>query len=184
MQKLWMWENNLKLIVSLVLMSICLVSTVEALGISPLKISLTVEKGKETEIVEYIQVMNSEPNPIHVVVSASGPVSEFITIEPSEFDLPAGPGLFSDQPRPTQNIKIIFSIPREVSQSKYSGEILFNQKPVEGGVLGAGIVLSTKVDLSIGRMAAAEFPLYVNALLIILVLVLCASIIYMMRRKI
>jgi len=159
------------------------VSIVEALGVGPLKIPLTVEKGKETEIVEYIQVLNSEPNPIHVVVSVSGSVSEFITIEPSEFDMPAGPGLMSREPRPTQNIRLTFNIPRELPKNKYEGEILFNQQPVGGGVIGAGIVLSTKVDLTIGKMATAEFPTYITGLTVVLVIVLISSIVLNIVRR-
>jgi hypothetical protein len=164
-------------------MSIYLVSTVEALGIGPLKISLSVEKGKETEIVEYIQVLNSEPNPIHVVVTVSGEISQFITVEPSDFSMSAGPGLYSEEPRPSQNIKLTFKVPREVSKNKYDGEILFNEQPVGGGVLGAGVVLGTKVNLNIGKVATAQFPMYIDALLIILVLLLCVSIIYKMMRR-
>ena len=175
--------KHLKFLTTLVIMSICLVSTVNALGIGPLKISLTVEKGKETEIVEYIQVLNSEPNPIHVVVAVSGPISEFITIEPNEFDMPAGPGLYSTKPRPTQNIKLTFNIPREVSKNNYEGEILFNEQPVKGGVIGAGVTLGTKVDLTIGEMAQAEFPMYIAGMVIILVIMLISSIVVSIMRR-
>lgn len=168
--------KHLKFVVSLVLVSFCLVSAVQALGIGPLQISISVEKGKETEIVEYIQVLNSKPNPIHVVVSVSGPVSEFLTVEPTEFNMPAGPGLFSKEPRPTQNIKLTFNIPREVSGNKYDGQILFNEKPVEGGVIGAGVALSSNVELTIGTMAEAEFPMYITGLTIVLIIVLISSV--------
>jgi len=44
----------------MVLVSICLVSTVSAIGLGPLKLDITVNKGKETELVEYIGVLNPE----------------------------------------------------------------------------------------------------------------------------
>jgi len=158
-------------------MSICLVGTVNALGASPSSLDLTVEKGKETEFVEYIQVANSDTKPIHVIGSVSGSISEFILIEPSEFDLPAGPGAHSTQASPYKFIKIIFTIPREVSESKYSGEILFTEKPKAGGVLGTAVQLGVGVNLNIGTMAKVEFPIYVTAMMIVLVLVIILSIV-------
>jgi hypothetical protein len=150
---------------------------VEALGIGPLKLSISVEKGKETETIEYIQVLNSEPNPIHVIVSVSGDISQFLTIEPSEFDLPAGPGLLSNEPRPTQNVKLTFRVPREVPKNKYTGEVVFHQQPVGGGVIGAGVMLSTHVDLTIGRIAKAEFPIYIIVLAVVLIVLMISSLI-------
>jgi len=167
----------------MVLVSICLVSTVSAIGLGPLKLDITVNKGKETELVEYIGVLNPEPNPIHVTASVTGPIAEFITVDPQEFDLPAGPGIGTGEPRPAQDVKVIFNIPRELPAERYTGEIVFTQRPVEGGVLGTAVQLGVKVNLNIGEIAKAEFPLYVTMMTIVLVIALIASIIVVNVRR-
>ncbi|MDI6826298.1 MAG: hypothetical protein QMD36_03870 [Candidatus Aenigmarchaeota archaeon] len=172
-----------KIVIYLVLIGICLVPTVYALGLSPLELNIQVEKGKETEVVQNIQVSNPSENPIHIVGSVSGSVAQFITLDPQEFDLPAGPGLKSPDPRPYQYVTVTFKIPREVPETKYTGEILFTQQPVAGGMIGTAAQLGVAVRLTIGTMAAAEFPVYVNAMLAILILSLIISIIFYKRGK-
>jgi len=159
------------------------VPSVYALGLSPLELDITVEKGKETEVVKNIQVSNPSEDPIHIVGSVSGTVAQFITLDPIEFDLPTGPGLKSTDPRPYKYVTVVFKVPREVSETKYNGEIIFTQQPVAGGMIGTAAQLGVAVRLNIGTMAAAEFPIYVNAMLVILVLFLIISIIFYTRRK-
>ena len=172
-----------RMILCLVLLSICLVPTVYALGISPLSLDITVEKGKETEITSNVQVLNADSRPIHVISSVSGTVAQFITLDPQEFDIPAGPGAHSDLPSPYQYVNVNFKIPREVPETKYTGKIMFKEVPTAGGVLSTSVQLAINVNLNIGTMAAAEFPIYVNAMLVILVLFLIISIIFYTRRK-
>lgn len=174
---------KLKIFVSMILVSICLVSTVNALGLGPLKLDITIEKGKETELVEYIGVLNPETKPIHVTASVTGPIAEFVTLEPQEFDMPAGPGIGTGNPRPAQDVKVIFKIPRELPENRYTGEIVFTQSPIEGGVLGTAVQLGVKVNLNIGTMAQAEFPLYITTMMIVLVIVLIASIVVVNVRR-
>lgn len=165
------------------LVGICLVSTVNALGLGPLKLDITIEKGKETELVEYIGVLNPETKPIHVTASVTGSIAEFVIVDPQEFDMPAGPGIGTGEPRPAQDVKVIFKIPRELPENKYTGEIVFTQQPVEGGVLGTAVQLGVKVDLNIGQMAKAEFPLYVTIMIVVLVIALIASIVMVNVRR-
>jgi hypothetical protein len=160
------------------------VPTVYALGVSPLSLDIPVEKGKETEVVQNVQVSNPSENPIHIVASVSGSVAQFITLDPKEFDLPPGPGLKSEEPRPYQYVTVTFKIPREVPETKYTGEILFTQQPVAGGMIGTAAQIGVAVKLTIGSMAPAEFPVYVNAMLAILVLFLVISIIVYKRGKV
>jgi hypothetical protein len=167
----------------MVLISIFLVSTVNALGVGPSDLTINVEKGKETDLVQYISVSNPETNPIHITSSVNGPISEFVTVDPQEFDMPAGPGMGSMESRPFQDIKVIFKMPRELSKSEYSGQILFTQKAVEGGVLGASPQLSVSVKIIVGSMAKAVFPMYMNVVMIILIIFLIVSIIYRKREK-
>ena len=176
-----MTRNNSKLMISLVLMGIFLVSTVNAVGISPLELKINVEKGKETELLKYIQLINSDTNPIHVTATVSESISQFITLEKTEFDLLAGPGMHSDLASPYQYVKVDFKIPRELPQSKYTGEILFTEQTTKGGMLATATQVGVTVELTIGKMAKAVFPMYMNALLVILVLVLFFSIFY--KRK-
>lgn len=178
-----MKEQHLKILITMVLVSICLVSKVDALGLGPLKLDITIEKGKETELVEYIGVLNPETKPIHVTASVTGPIAEFVTLDPQEFDMPAGPGIGTGKPRPAQDVKVIFKIPRELPENKYTGEIVFTQQPVEGGVLGAAVQLGVKIDMNIGKMAAAEFPTYIIGLAIVLIVVLISSIVVTMMRR-
>jgi len=167
----------------MVLVSICLLPIVDALGLGPLKFEITVEKGKETELVEYISVLNPETTSIHVTASVTGPIAEFVTIEPQEFDMPAGPGIGTGESRPYQDVKVIFKIPREIPENKYTGEIVFTQQPVEGGVLGTAVQLGVKLDLNIGQMAKAQFPGYVIGLIVVLVVCLIlSSVVSVMRR--
>ncbi|MDI6826295.1 MAG: hypothetical protein QMD36_03855 [Candidatus Aenigmarchaeota archaeon] len=171
-----------KIIVCLTLIDICLVPTVKALDISPLSLDITVEKGKETEITSNVQVLNSDNKPIHVVGSVSGSVAQFITLDPQEFDIPAGPGAHSELASPYQYVTVIFKVPREVPESIYTGKILFKEMPTAGGVLTTSVQLGINVNLRIGTMATAEFPVYVNAMLAILVLVLIISIAIFYKR--
>lgn len=167
----------------MVLVGFCLVSAVNALGLGPLKLDITVEKGKETELVEYIGVLNPETKPIHVTASVTGSIAEFITVEPQEFDMPAGPGIGTGEPRPSQDVKVIFKMPREIPGNRYTGEIVFTQQPVEGGVLGAAVQLGVKVNLNIGQMAVAEFPTYITGLTVILVILLISSVVVVIMRR-
>jgi len=170
-----------RILVSLILISICLVSTVKAIGLSPLSMNIEVEKGKETEITREIQVTNPEESSIHIIGSISGPIAEFITLEPEEFDLPAGPGIHSTEARPYKWVKVNFKIPRELPQSKYAGEIIFSQAPTGGGVLGASAQLGIGVTLNIGTMALAEFPPYIMVMIFVLIVLLILSIGYKRR---
>jgi len=156
-------------------------STVNAVGISPTELKINVEKGKETELLKYVQVLNSDINPVHITATVTGSVAQFITLEKIEFDLPAGPGMHSDLASPYQYVKVIFNIPRELSQTKYSGEILFTEKTTKSGMLTTAAQTGVAVELTIGKMANAVFPMYMNILLIILFLSLIFSIFY--KRK-
>ena len=164
-------------------MEICLVSSVNALGVGPTHIDITIEKGKEVLETRNIQLLNSDTKPIHVTGSITGPIAQFITLEPSEFDLPAGPGAHSTDPRPYSYVKAIIKIPRELSENQYNGEILFTQRPIEGGVLGASAQIGVRVNLSIGNIAEAVFPVYINVMIFLLIILLLVSIITTYRRK-
>jgi hypothetical protein len=165
------------------LLSIFLVSTVNALTISPDHVDITVEKGEEVQRSEYIQISNSAIDPIHVYASVSGPISQFISLEKNEFDLPAGPGSHSGLPRKAEFVKLIVSVPREVPQSKYSGEIVFTEQPTTGGVLGTSVQLGVKVNLNIGSMAKVEFPIYVIVMIIILIILIILFIVKERMRR-
>ena len=105
-----------KILLILLISEICLVSAVKALGLGPLSMEITVERGKETIISRNIQVSNSDPRPIHVIATVTGSIAQFVTVEPKEFDLPAGPGMHSPGPSPYKTVKVVIKVPREVSQ--------------------------------------------------------------------
>jgi hypothetical protein len=159
-------------------MFICLASTVNALGVSPLHLDLTVERGKETQITHNIQVLNSEESPLHVTATITGSIAQFTTIEPKEFDIDAGPGAFSTKARPFKYIAVTFTIPREVSESSYKGEILFTERPTTGGVLGTALQVPVTVNLKIGTVAPAKFPSYVIIMVVLLALIIILSMFY------
>jgi len=164
------------------LVFVCLASTVNAIGVSPLHLDLTTERGKETKIVHNIQVLNSEEIELYVTASVSGSIAEFATIEPREFVLPAGPGIHSTKARPFKYVTITFTIPREVEKSNYKGEILFTEKPTTGGVLATALQVPVTVNLDIGTVAPAEFPIYVNIMVFLLVVSIVLSIVYKKKR--
>lgn len=178
-----MKEHQLKILVSMILISVCLVSTVNALGVGPMSLDLTIEKGKETDLVQYITVSNPETNPIHITASVTGSIAEFVTVDPQEFNMPAGPGIGTGKPRPVQDVKVIFKMSRELPKNEYNGEIVFTQKAVEGGVLGASAQLGVTVKITIGTMAKAVFPIYMNVFIIVLIIFLIVSIILYLKRK-
>ena len=167
---------------SLLLIGLLLVPTVNSIGLGPLNLDITVEKGKETEIVQSIQVSNPEEKEIRVAASVTGAVAQFITLDPKEFTLPAGPGIHSIDPRPSKYVLVTFKIPREITEKQYTGEIIFTQQPIEGGVLGASAQLGVTVKITIGEMANAVFPTYINLLIILSVIVLITSLILYLKR--
>ena len=164
-------------------MEICLVSSVKALGVGPTRIDLTIERGKEVLETKNIQLLNSDTQPIHITGSVTGPIAQFITLDPSEFDLPAGPGPHSRESRPYQYVKAVIRLPRELPEDQYTGEILFTQSPIGGGVLGASAQIGVKVNLSIEKIAEAVFPDYINGMIVFLVIFLLVSIFVTYRRK-
>ena len=172
-----------KIILCIVLMEICLVSSVKALGVGPTHIELTIEKGNEILETRNIQLLNSDTQSIHITGSVTGPIAQFITLDPNEFDLPAGPGAHSTEPRPYKYVKAIIRIPRELPENQYTGEILFTQRPIEGGVLGASAQIGVRVTLTIGKIAKAVFPAYIIAMIILLVIILLVSIITTYRKR-
>ncbi len=176
-----MTQHLYKILMFLVLIGVLLVPTVYSVGISPTELKINVEKGKETELLKYIQVLNSDTSPIHITATVTGPVSEFITLEKTEFDLPAGPGMHSDLASPYQYVKVVFKIPRELSNTKYTGEILFTEKSTKTGMLTTAAQTGVTVELTIGKMANAVFPIYMYVLVMILILSLVFSVIY--KRK-
>ena len=160
----------------IVVMSICLISRVKALGVAPDKLEIVVEKGKETRITRNLEVLNPENKPIHVVCGVSGSISKFVTLDPKEFDLPAGPGAHSKLPRPYKYVKVTFKIPREIEKSEYDGLIMFKERISTQGMLQPSIENDVKVELKVGKVAEAEFPPYVNALVLSLLILLVFSI--------
>jgi len=167
----------------MVLLGICLVSTVNAIGVGPMELPIDVEKGAETSFYKQIKVWNSLERPVHVKASISGSIAPFVTLEPEEFDLAAGPGMSSEKPSPSQYVKVIFSIPRGIAESQYSGVITFTESPSQGGNLATAVALDVVIKLNIGSMAKAEFPLYITALTVILTIVLISSIVLVMVRR-
>jgi len=172
-----------KIIVCMLLMEIFLVSSVKAIGVGPTRIEMKIEKGEEVLETRNIQLLNSDTNPIHITGSVTGPIAQFITLEPNEFNLPAGPGAHSQEPRPYQYVKAVIRVPRELPENQYTGEILFTQSPVEGGVLGASAQIGVRVTLTIGEIAEAVFPVYINAMIVLLIILLVGSIFITYRRK-
>jgi len=172
-----------KILIYLFLLCFFILPTVRALTVSPDHFDITVEKGKETEITEYIQIMNSATNPVNVYITVSGSISEFISLERDEFNLPAGPGPHSDLPRTAEFVKLTISVPREVPESKYSGEVVFSDKPTTGGVLGTSVQLGVRINLNIGTMAKAEFPIYVTIMIIVLIILIILSIVKERMRR-
>jgi len=172
-----------KLMLYLLVLTIYLLPTVKAIAVGPTKIDITVDKGVEDTIVRNIQLMNAEAQPIHISGSVVGPISEFITLEPSEFDLPAGPGVNVDAPAPYTYVKATIRIPRELPKNQYTGEILFTQKPIGGGNLAASASIGVRVTLNIGKIAEAVFPMYINVMIFLLVIILLVSIITTYRKR-
>ena len=177
-------EKLHKILITILLMEICLVSSVQALGVGPTHLDVTVEKGKEIEITRYVQVSNPDTNPLSITGAVTGSVSEFITLEPSEFDLPPGPGIMTTDPVPYNYVKVIIKVPREVSEYKYMGEILFTEKPITGGVLVTSAQLGVRVNLNIGKVAEAVFPVYINGMIFLLVILLMVSIFLSVKKKV
>ena len=183
MQRLSKKEKTHKILIITLLMGICSIQTVDALGVGPTHIDITVDKGSEIEVIRSIQLINSETNPIHITGSVIGPIGQFINLEPNEFDLPAGPGAMSTDPRPYQYVRAVIRVPRELPENLYNGEIVFTQSPVEGGVLGASAQIGVRVTLTIGKMTEAFFPTYINAMIFLLLILLALSVILTVRRK-
>jgi hypothetical protein len=156
---------------------------VQALGVGPTRLDVKVEKGVETEITRYVQVSNPDTNPLQITGAVTGSISEFVTIEPAEFELPSGPGIMTGDPRPYKYIKVLIRVPREVSEDKYTGEILFTEKPVTGGALVTSAQLGVKMNLDIARVAEAVFPVYINGMVFMLIILLLLSVILSVRRK-
>jgi len=150
---------------------------VKAIGVGPQELILTVDRGKETVVARTIQVLNSDTKPIHVIATVTGSIAQFVTIEPKEFDLPAGPGLHSFEPAPYRTVKVIFNVPKEVTQNKYTGEILFTEKPVKGGTIATAAQVRVRLELNIGSIAQAQFPTYLNVRVAILIILMLTSII-------
>lgn len=159
-----------KIIVFIIFTEICLVSSVQALGLGPTHLDVTVERGKEAEIIEKIQLINPEPIPVHITGSVTGPISEFITLEPIEFDLPAGPGLHSENPNPYKNVQAIIKVPRELSEDQYNGEIVFTQQPITGGVLGTAVQLGVRVTLNVEEIPETVYYTYLAGLIALLMI--------------
>lgn len=172
-----------KIIIFMVLLGICLVPTVKAIGLGPTQLGVTVEKGAETSFTRNILVWNSLETPLHVKATVSGSIAPFIKLEPEEFDLAAGPGMSSEKPSPSQYVVVTFSIPREVAESKYTGTITFSEAPTQGGTLATAIALDVGVKLNIGTMAKAKFPVYVTALIVILTIMLISSVVVVIMRR-
>jgi hypothetical protein len=157
--------------------------TVSAIGLSYSSLNITVEKVNETDIFRKIEVTNPSENPIHINGSVTGSVAKFIKLDPVEFDLPPGPGLMNQGTWPSKYVTVKFIIPRGVSGKTYTGEIVFTQQPVGGGVLGTAAQLGVDVKLTIGKIAKAEFPIYVNVLLILLIFMLTLELIAIIHRR-
>jgi hypothetical protein len=160
----------------MVLLGICLVPTIRAIGLGPTQLGVTVEKGAETTFTRNIMVWNSLEKTLHIKAAVSGSIAPFIKLDPEEFDLPAGPGLSSEKPSPSQYVVVTFSIPREVAESKYTGTITFSEAPTQGGTLATALALDVAVKLDIGSMAKAKFPIYITALIVVLTIVVISSI--------
>jgi len=177
----------IEIILFLILFSVYLIPTVNAIGLSPLSLDITTEK--ETETVRSIEVTNPSENPIHITGTVSSSLEEFITLEPEEFDLPAGPGIMNPGTRPSKYVTVKFNIPKEVSESTYTGEIVFTQQPVGGGTLGAAAQLGIPVKLTLGkierrgRMVETEFPLYIHILIVVLIFTLILTLIPFIYRR-
>ena len=162
-------------------MGIFLVPSVYGLGVGPLSIDIVAERGKETEIIRDIAVTNPAKNPIHITGTVTGTISEFVTLSPNEFELEAGPGITTTAPRPYKYVLVRIRIPREVPENSYTGQIIFTERPTTGGVLGTSAQLGVRVNLNIGTIADAVFPMYINIMIGLLVVLMIVTLIYKRR---
>jgi hypothetical protein len=142
------------------------------LGMGPLDIELVVPKGVETTVERTIGISNSATKSIHVTLMTSGDIEKWVRLDPPEVNLPPGPGPDSQEARPYTRVRLIFTVPRDITPGKYKGEVVAKEEPVGGGVLAAGVSLSTAVTISVGQIGASMFPIYVNVLVAILILMI------------
>lgn len=176
-------EKRLYKTIVLFLVWVCLLSTVEALGVAPDNIPITVERGKETVVSRRLFVMNSDTTPIRLRAIVTGSISPFVSVEPSVIDLPAGPGLHSEEPSPYRSVDVVFKVPREVSKLNYEGSILFKEEPTGGGMISTAAQLRVTLSLSFGGIAQAEFPLYLNTLMVLLIVFIVISLVVWRFKK-
>ena len=87
------------------------------LGMSPLSREYSVPPGGN-ESWRDIQISNSAPRWIHVVMWAEGSASQFVTLEPTEFDLPPYEGSGG---RPYTWVYVHVSVPENTTEGVYSG---------------------------------------------------------------
>jgi hypothetical protein len=151
----------------------------------PISIDLSVPKGVETTVERTIGVSNSATKPIHITLTPMGDIANWVKLEPSDFELPAGPGPDSHEANPYSRIKLTFTIPRDVNEGTYKGDIVANEAPIGGGVLAAGVSLSTAVTVSVGKIGVSVFPFYLNFLvgLLIFMIFLQVFIVPLWRRN-
>jgi hypothetical protein len=118
-------------LLSLIYSSIVFIPRINALGVSPVNLNVNVEIGKKNQLNNVIQVYNSIANTIHVIASISSDIydiSNLITLEPTEFDIPAGPGT-------TQNINLIIDGTNVTKKRVYTGKINFTHIGEKGAVV-------------------------------------------------
>jgi parallel beta-helix repeat protein len=119
------------------------VNVARGLGGSPAGLTISLAPGA-TGVGE-VEITNPAPHPVHVEMSVVGNVSSITSLNPSSFDLPAGPGMENPGERPSQYISASFVAPRNASGCTFSGWIVATT--IQDG-LGEQIAIRVTISVS------------------------------------
>jgi hypothetical protein len=116
-------------------------------GISPTKVALQFESGKEHHFS--LLVFNSGDSNLDITLSAEGEIAQYVSFEPTQSSVEPEPRPHALPIRNGENFVVTFDAPRVSKPTKYVGSISATGTPGAGSQFGGSVGVATQVEITV-----------------------------------
>jgi hypothetical protein len=123
------------------------VSANVGVGVSPTKIVMQVESGKQTSID--LLVFNPGDNPLDIRLSGEGDIMKYISLDDKKVSLEPEPQPHALPIRNGQTLPVIFKAPSVHQATTYKGTLSATGTLTEGSQFGGSVGVATQVEITV-----------------------------------
>lgn len=159
--------------VAFVLLMMTMASASVGVGISPTKMVLQLEGGKEHQL--NLLIFNSGDNDLNIRVHSEGDIAQYVTVDPTSALIKPEPFPHALPIRNGKNFAIMFNAPRVTEPTVITGTFSAVGSPASGSQFGGSVGVAAQVEITV--MPGDSFFSRINTSTMIAVGVLVVAII-------